>query len=90
MVATAEMPAAVLPRAILANLSVGIVGAGIGGLVSSAFAIQPASPAKELTDALQATAVGLAGRGFKRVTVYESAPEVGEVGAGIQVRPFRH
>lgn len=66
MVATAEMPAAALPRAVLSNLSVGIVGAGIGGL---------------------ATAVGLAGRGFKRVTVYESAPEVGEVGAGIQVAP---
>ncbi|TKA56907.1 hypothetical protein B0A53_01308 [Rhodotorula sp. CCFEE 5036] len=60
------MPAAALPRAVLSNLSVGIVGAGIGGL---------------------ATAVGLAGRGFKRVTVYESAPEVGEVGAGIQVAP---
>lgn len=34
MVATAEMPAAALPRAVLSNLSVGIVGAGIGGLVS--------------------------------------------------------
>ncbi|BGP55638.1 hypothetical protein JCM8202v2_003243 [Rhodotorula sphaerocarpa] len=52
------MPAAALPRAALANLSVGI-----------------------------ATAVGLAGRGFKSVTVYESARQVGEVGAGIQVAP---
>ena len=38
MVATAEMPAAALPRAVLSNLSVGIVGAGIGGLVSQQIA----------------------------------------------------
>ncbi|GAA5885884.1 hypothetical protein JCM6882_004190 [Rhodosporidiobolus microsporus] len=34
-----------------------------------------------------ASAVGLASRGFQHVTVYESAPEIGEVGAGIQVAP---
>ncbi|GAA5975985.1 hypothetical protein JCM11641_002859 [Rhodosporidiobolus odoratus] len=33
------------------------------------------------------TAVGLASRGFKHVTVYEAAPEIAEVGAGIQVAP---
>ncbi|GAA6003857.1 uncharacterized protein JCM10292_003417 [Rhodotorula paludigena] len=61
------MAATLLPRATLASsLSVGIVGAGIGGLAS---------------------AVGLAARGFQKVTIYESAPEIGEVGAGIQVAP---
>ncbi|GAA5850396.1 hypothetical protein JCM8547_001862 [Rhodosporidiobolus lusitaniae] len=60
------MPAHLLPRAALASsLSIGVVGAGIGGLAS---------------------AVGLAARGFKPV-IYESAPEIGEVGAGIQVAP---
>ncbi|BGP16355.1 hypothetical protein JCM10213_004896 [Rhodosporidiobolus nylandii] len=34
-----------------------------------------------------ASAVGLAARGFQHVTIYESAPEIGEVGAGIQVAP---
>ncbi|GAA5821224.1 hypothetical protein JCM3770_006883 [Rhodotorula araucariae] len=34
-----------------------------------------------------ASAVGLASRGFRHVTVYESAPEIAEVGAGIQVAP---
>ncbi|GAA6040191.1 hypothetical protein JCM8097_004174 [Rhodosporidiobolus ruineniae] len=34
-----------------------------------------------------ASAVGLASRGFQNVTIYESAPEIGEVGAGIQVAP---
>lgn len=54
-----------LPRAPLAStLSIGIVGAGIGGL---------------------AAAVGLSQRGFTRVTVYEAAPAIAEVGAGIQV-----
>lgn len=36
---------------------------------------------------LQASAVGLVSRGFRHVTVYEAAPEIGEVGAGIQVGP---
>ncbi|TNY19451.1 hypothetical protein DMC30DRAFT_412029 [Rhodotorula diobovata] len=34
-----------------------------------------------------ASAVGLVSRGFRHVTVYEAAPEIGEVGAGIQVAP---
>ncbi|KAI5476277.1 hypothetical protein MNV49_007914 [Pseudohyphozyma bogoriensis] len=48
------------------DLSIGIVGAGIGGL---------------------AAAVGLCQRGFKDVVVYEAAPQIAEIGAGIQVAP---